>query len=142
MCGALFFKLIQEVFMLSAIEILNNIPAKQANLNKQIELASFKRRIKKAAENQINGILDELGYMNRDISRNRCDMLPFSVEEKEMLANELKNQFMEIPNKLTEELKKFFESVNATAVTTTANATVASDNEQKESPHEISAFGY
>jgi hypothetical protein len=126
--------------MLSAIEILNNIPAKQANLNKQIELVSIKRRIKKAAENQISSILDEISYMNRDISRNRCDMLPFSAEEKEMLANEIKNQFMEIPNKLAEELKKFFESVNAVATTTTDQKEENSTEPVEE--NKISAFGY
>jgi len=127
--------------MLSAIEILNNIPAKQANLNKQIELVSIKRRIKKAAENQISSILDEISYMNRDISRNRCDMLPFSAEEKEMLANEIKNQFMEIPNKLAEELKKFFESVNAVATTTTDQKEENSTENPVEA-NKISAFGY
>lgn len=127
--------------MLSAIEILNNIPAKQANLNKQIELASFKRRIKKTAENQINNILDDLSYINRDISRNRCDALPFSVEEKEMLANELKNQFMEIPNKLAEELKKFFESVN-TVATTTTDQKEENSTENPVEASKISAFGY
>ena len=126
--------------MLSAIEILNNIPAKQANLNKQIELVSIKRRIKKAAENQISSILDEISYMNRDISRNRCDMLPFSAEEKEMLANEIKNQFMEIPNKLAEELKKFFESVNAVATTTTDQK--EENSTEPVEVNKISAFGY
>ena len=126
--------------MMSAIEILNNIPAKQAGLNKQIEIASIKRRIKRTAEDKIDSIMSEIGYMNREISRTRCDMLPFSTEEKEMLANELKTQFMEIPNKLAEELKKFFETIEVKSAQTTA---AVSTDEQTENPCEkASAFGY